>query len=116
MGPLSKEKSMDRIEIEELKKEWESDPHWDLENTPGFEEHHDDLLTHRHEKEAEWESARLDALEKKARELGIPGRLALTGYILSLENRIQRLKDNQEEEIQRHIRNHMRFCLVSSRT
>lgn len=84
---------MDRTEIEELKKGWEADPHWDLEDTPGFEEHYDELLAHRYEKEVEWESARLDALEKKGLELGIPGRLALTGYILRLENRIEKLEE-----------------------
>lgn len=42
-------------EIEQLKKSWKHDPIWDIEDTEGFEEYHDELLAWRKEYEAERE-------------------------------------------------------------
>jgi hypothetical protein len=38
-------------EIEALKKNWLNDPCWDIEDTEGFEEHHDELYIYRLEME-----------------------------------------------------------------
>lgn len=36
-----------REKIENLKRDWSSDPCWDLEKTEGFEEHTEELLEYR---------------------------------------------------------------------
>ena len=36
-----------RKEINELKDKWLKDPCWNIENTDGFEDHHDELLLFR---------------------------------------------------------------------
>lgn len=41
-----------RAEINELKRNWETDPCWDIEETPGFEKYIDELKNFRLEKEA----------------------------------------------------------------
>lgn len=41
-------------EIQALKDAWEEDACWDIEDTEGFEEHHDELLAYREQKEAQW--------------------------------------------------------------
>jgi hypothetical protein len=41
-------------EIDELKRQWEGDPIWDLETTPGFEAHYEELLTYSSVKQASW--------------------------------------------------------------
>ena len=46
------------LEIDALKRNWERDPCWDIETTEGFEEHKEELLVYRKEKEAEWEEQR----------------------------------------------------------
>ena len=52
-------------EIVALKRNWERDPCWDIEESEGFEEHKEGLLIYRKKKEAEWEQAR----EKRRKEL-----------------------------------------------
>ena len=47
-----------QLEIDALKRGWERDPSWDIETTEGFEEHREELLAYRKEKEAEWAEAR----------------------------------------------------------
>lgn len=54
-------------EIDALKTNWAKDPCWDIEDTEGFEDHHDELLAFRKEKEAEWEDKRV-AQERARRE------------------------------------------------
>jgi hypothetical protein len=34
-------------EIERLKRSWRNDPHWDIEDAEGFEDHRDELLAFR---------------------------------------------------------------------
>ena len=44
----------DEERIQDLIRQWERDPIWDLEETPGFEAHRDRLLDHRMETEKRW--------------------------------------------------------------
>jgi hypothetical protein len=64
-----------REEIEALKENWRADPCWDIEDTEGFEEHHDELLAYRHEVQAEWqrerEASKQQRVEKVKKETGI---------------------------------------------
>ena len=41
-------------EVTQLKVEWASDPCWDIEDTEGFEEYHDELLAYRIQMEQHW--------------------------------------------------------------
>ena len=47
-----------QLEIDALKRSWQRDPCWDIEETEGFEEHKEELLTFRKETEAQWATAR----------------------------------------------------------
>ncbi len=91
---------MPDITIDELKYQWERDPIWDIEDTEGFEEHHDELLAFRLQKEQEWRDDSERLLREKAERLGIPDNLTLARYIetleynlIRLEQRIVRLED-----------------------
>lgn len=63
-------------EIEKLKRNWKSDPHWDLYDTDGFEEHKDELKAYQEECEAKWKEEREKeekAIDEQAESLGIKG-------------------------------------------
>lgn len=84
-------------EVFELKQQWKADPSWDIEDTEGFEAHHDELLAFRKECEAEWEQQDKTRLEKRAESLGCPGNLDLARYVENLESRIKRITDRLEQ-------------------
>ena len=84
-------------EVFELKQQWKADPSWDIEDTEGFEAHHDELLAFRMECEAEWEQQDKTRLEKRAVSLGCPGNLDLARYVENLESRIKRITDRLEQ-------------------
>lgn len=46
-------------DIQRLKESWLHDPCWDIEDTEGFEDHMEELLAFRKQKEAEWEDKRV---------------------------------------------------------
>lgn len=77
-------------EIENLKRDWASDPCWDIEDTAGFEVWHDDLLAWRQEYEAELNRRETLRVGLKTAELGISA--ALLEYIEHLEWRIAQLE------------------------
>lgn len=88
-----------REEIDRLKESWLKDPCWDIEDTPGFEEHGDDLLAYRKEQEVKWEQKALDRKAKRGAKVG-----AWTGiydidmaqYLSTfdeIENELRRLED-----------------------
>jgi hypothetical protein len=78
-------------EIEDLKRNWESDPCWDIEETEGFEDHQAELLAHRLQKEAEWKEQYQQTVLAKAEELGVPGNTQLAKYVLGLERRLDQM-------------------------
>ena len=53
-----------RDEIAQLKRSWEIYPCFDIEDTPGFEEHREELLAFRNFKEAMWAKQRAARREK----------------------------------------------------
>jgi len=69
-----------REEVEELKAAWANDPIWDIEDTEGFEEHHDELLAFRKEWETEWGVRRTAELTEYAKKIGAPGLLELADF------------------------------------
>lgn len=80
-------------DIQELKRQWMEDPHWDIEDTEGFEEYKEELHEFRIQKEKEWERKRKCFLIDKSVEYGIPGNLELTQRLLTMEDRISLLTD-----------------------
>ena len=79
-------------EIANLKRVWQIDPCWDLEETEGFEDYKDELKRYREHCELNWERIRIQKLQKKADELGVSGNLNLARHVISLEERIDRLE------------------------
>lgn len=76
-----------REELEALKASWVKDPCWDIEDTPGFEEHQEELLAFRKETEAKWKAENDKDLSSKAAELGVSKEQA---KVLSSFNEIER--------------------------
>lgn len=78
-------------EIESLKRNWESDPCWDIEGTEGFEAHSDELLVHRLKMEARWSQERYDEIDRKATQLRCSHELA--EYIMGLESKLASMNE-----------------------
>ena len=76
-------------EVEDLKREWEGNPHWNLEDTDGFEDHKEELREFSKNKYAEWEAGRENRLTTKAKSLGCS--VALVQYIEALEYKVDHL-------------------------
>lgn len=81
------------VTVDELKSQWVRDPIWDIEDTEGFEDYHDELLAFRLKKEAEWGAARREQLLLKAEKVGMPGNITLARYVEWLEKRIGALEN-----------------------
>jgi hypothetical protein len=81
-----------REEVERLKQSWKSDPHWDLEETAGYEYYRDELAAYRKQVRESAELRRLIALRDKAETLGCPGNLKLAEYVEGLERRVDELR------------------------
>lgn len=77
-------------EIEKLKKDWESDPCWDIEETEGFEAHYDELAKYRKETENKWDYERIMRIDAQAFKLECSFKTAK--YTLTLEDRITKLE------------------------
>jgi hypothetical protein len=84
-------------EIENLKNDWCNDPCWDIEDTEGFEAHHEELKKYGDEMRMHWKRERelkYEAeLKTKAMQLGCENNLALVGYIIRLEKRLSEIED-----------------------
>ena len=77
-----------RADVERLKADWTSDPCWDLEDTPGFEEFRDELRDYASRIREEGERFYREGLEEFARTIGVPGNVALAEYVRNLERRL----------------------------
>ena len=87
--------------IEKLKRDWQNDPCWDIEETKGFEDHYTELLSFRLEKEREWKEVVKEKLKEKALEYGIPYNLKLAETIYSLNQEIIQLRKMVEKLMER---------------
>lgn len=56
-------------DIEKLKRNWLADPHWDLEDTKGFEEHRAELIAFSENHKLKWEAIRAEDHRKLASKL-----------------------------------------------
>ena len=81
--------------IVELKRQWEQDPCWDIEDTEGFEVHARELLAYRKQKESEWEKQKQEEFEYVADSLGVPGNVKLACAFIELQKRIEELEKRQ---------------------
>ena len=88
-------------DIEKLKRDWQNDPCWDIEETEGFEDHYAELLSFRLEKERKWKEVAKEKLKKKALEYGIPYNLKLTETIYYLNQEIIQLREMVEKLMER---------------
>ena len=80
-------------ELNALKADWRMDPIWDIEETEGFEEHYDELLSYRLEMDAQWKKTEDERILKRSQELGIEGNYKLVYYLEGLERTILKLTD-----------------------
>lgn len=81
-------------EIKALKENWKGDPIWDIEDTEGFEEHRQELLTYRLGMEASWTKQNEERLQKCAVELGCS--VNLVRHIEILEYRLEKLEEKTD--------------------
>jgi hypothetical protein len=84
-------------EIEELKNSWQVDPCWDIEETPGYEVWHDELMNWRKDYEERCEWNEMQRVGAKCAELGINAKVLryierLEARILSLEEQVKNLE------------------------
>lgn len=98
-------------EIEKLKRDWKSDPCWDLWDTEGFEEHEEELRAYQKQCEEEWEIERQKEetkIDQKAEELGVKGLYRLIKYhdtlIKRQERAIEALADSESHLAYRILR------------
>lgn len=84
-----------REDVELLKRQWLTDPAWDIEATEGFEAYHAELLIWRELQEYKWEERRTATLQSKAEELSIS--LPMAKYVLALETTIASLRERVEK-------------------
>jgi hypothetical protein len=82
--------------LHSLKLNWAADACWDIEDTEGFEAHHDELLAYSEEMKATWRAEQQDVLEKRAVALGCPGNLRLANYVVALERRLEKFVERLE--------------------
>lgn len=78
-----------------LKRQWASDPCWDIETTEGYELHYAELLEYRLLCEVRWNMAREERIAAYAAKIGAGKRLA--EYVMGLENRIEALENRGKE-------------------
>lgn len=85
-------------DVEALKRSWFNDPHWDIEDTEGFEAHYDELKAYHDECSAEWDRAAAERQRKKdeadateAEKLGCT--LAVYHTLMSLQDENAKLRE-----------------------
>ena len=79
-----------RHQVELLKAKWIEDPLWDIEDTQGFEDQHDELKQFRQAMQARWkaaEQAHEAAIDAEADRLGVHGLLRLLRRVEALQQR-----------------------------
>lgn len=79
-------------EIEALKANWRNDPHWDIEDTEGFELHRDELTAYQKEWEARRKSQQEQRILQFAAPLGLEDNLPLARYLMWQETTIEKLR------------------------
>jgi hypothetical protein len=93
-----------RLEIQVLKSTWAEDPHWDIEDTEGFEAHREELLAFHEEQAMLWEeeSRKRKRANKKAyrafvKSISCEDNEPLADLILELAGKIESLETRVED-------------------
>ena len=84
-------------EVEALKENWLQDSCWNLADTEGFEDHHDELLAFQKEWEQKWHDRYEAKLLEQSVRVGFPGNIKLVEYLNNLEAKIQMQQTEIEE-------------------
>ncbi len=82
-------------EIADLKHQWQTDPHWDIEETEGFEAHYQELRQWREWVEEEHRVLEVNRVTNRGAALGFT--YEQMRFIESLERRIRDLERVQNE-------------------
>jgi RNA polymerase-binding transcription factor DksA len=87
-------------ELEDLKKQWLADGCWDIEDTEGFEAHHDELLAWRKDLEREYERKAEELVKKRAAKNLVSPRIQrqidhMNDHAMDSRHRAQRLLQYQ---------------------
>lgn len=97
--------SKTRDEVEALKRDWLSDPCYDITDVDGFEDYAVELATFARKQEARWaaqqaarEAQAAARVNAKAEQLGVPGNAALAAYVMELERRLALLEARLDNE------------------
>lgn len=92
-----------RDEVEALKRNWKSDPCWDLEQTEGFEEYVQELRAHRIQKERQWRHETAERAQRLAIQWGVPNQTfgaqmeVLLKRVAKLEAEVEELRTRVHE-------------------
>lgn len=89
---MSEQIKTDR-ELDALKRQWQEDPHWDIEETEGFEFHRESLKAFRLEVEQNRKDLLYRRMTDRAGTLNCS--LALLHVIEGMERRIKRLEGDK---------------------
>lgn len=76
-------------EIEDLKRNWLSDPCWDIEDTEGFEEYREELIAFSEQAQKEEQERRNAYYLRLADEYGKPGDLNLGREVSLLQSKVE---------------------------
>lgn len=93
-----------RTDLEALKEQWLADPHWDIEDTPGFEEYFLELQEFRSQKQSGWNDDYRRQCLRHAELAGKPGNLELGALLLKLEQSSEFYTSQAAECLERTLR------------
>jgi hypothetical protein len=83
---IEEQQETPRYTIDRLKSNWLNDPHWDIENTEGFENYYIELKAFRIGCELDWKQSSNNLAENTAKLMDCS--LEVAKYILYLESKI----------------------------
>lgn len=84
-------------EIEHLKAQWLTDPHWDLEETEGYDAYREGLLAFRLQVEADRRAEAEAEVQAKLQDMGLRDNRRLGEWLLDVVARIDRLEQRIDE-------------------
>jgi polyhydroxyalkanoate synthesis regulator phasin len=93
MRDIEKPREITRENVDRLKQQWLEDGCWDLEETEGFEEFHDELRAFRQKVNSQRQRARIERLEEIADNVGLPNNLHMAEFVEELLSRLDKLEE-----------------------